>query len=508
MNGQMWRIGGSVVFAPVLAAVFTVRYFYMSLVEYGRGLVSGLGVGENAEPAVLPAVPKQPEKGREPAYKQYLFGQLLADVRQTGRLAWRYQRASFQNAFEKRAKLRFFPEPNPDTTPDERNVPFGVAYSVALGLGFGLATAVLVVVATLQAVVFAVLVVLCLGLIYLLRIVDTGFLQVRGIRITCSNPKDYGRVPYPSYKCQNCGAMHHDVRPGRYGVIRRTCACGSPMPTLLMLGSHRMPGYCPKCHEPLPPGSGEAREIVLPVFGASNAGKTQLMVLLAQAAQEQFERTGATVEPGDDYTRDWINEQTRQLASTGMPQKTATELRPPYVLRIRSGRHRRTLKIFDVAGEIFDSSERIDGLRYAMAAHTFVFVLDPLAIEKLWASLDESVRAELGNVRSSREPKSIFQNATLAFEQMNLDLSKIRLVVAVSKADLIRPQLEQAGVDGDSSIRTWLSEDLDLINMVNAMTLRFAGVEFVLTAAVRRDDEIDGSVSRFMNSVLAGEGVK
>ncbi|WP_327006423.1 hypothetical protein OHA72_03550 [Dactylosporangium sp. NBC_01737] len=501
----MAKIVASIFFAPVLVALFTVRYFVVALVQYGRGLTSGLGIGRNAEPVPLPSVSKQPSDGREPAYKQYLFGQMWADVRQIGKLVWRYQRTSMHGAFEKKAKPQFVPE-QPSTDP---NVPFGVAYAVAIGLGFLLATVVLAAVAALQATAFGLLLVLSIGLIYLLRVVDTGLLQLRGIRITCSNPNDYGRVPYPSYKCATCGAMHHDVRPGRYGVLTRTCACGNKLPTLLMLGSHRMPGYCPKCHEPLPPGSGQAPEIVLPVFGASNAGKTQLMVLLALAAQERFERRGQKVEPADDYTRDWIKDQSQHMSKMGMPQKTAKELRAPYVLHIRSGRRgSRTLKIFDVAGEIFDTSEHIDGLRYAMAARTFVFVLDPLAIERFWTSLDDKLRTKLASVRSVREPASIFENATVAFEQMDLTLTRTRLVVAVSKADLVEAELEQAGVSSDASLRTWLCEDLDQINMVNAMEQRFASVEFVLTSAVRRDDTVDDSVVRFMDAVLTNEGVK
>jgi hypothetical protein len=500
--GQVTRFVASLLFAPVLAALFTVRYFVVSLVQYGRGLAAGLGIGRNAEPMPLPTIPKQPTDGREPAYKQYLFGQMWADVRQVARLFVRYQRASLHSAFEKRAKPRFVPE----QAPEDVNWPFGIAYVVAIGLGFLLATVVLTAVAAVQAAAFGILMALSIALVYLLRVVDTGLLQLRGIRITCSNPKDFGRVPYPSYKCPTCGAMHHDVRPGRYGVLKRTCACGNRMPTLLMLGSHGMPGYCPKCHEPLPPGSGEAREIVLPVFGASNAGKTQLMVLLALAAQE---RAGQSVEPADEYTKDWINEQSRQLSRNGMPQKTAKELHPPYVLRIRSGRrYSRTLKIFDVAGEIFDTTELIDGLRYAMAAHTFVFVLDPLAIEAFWCSLDEELRTKLASVRSLREPANIFENATVAFEHMGLALDRTRLVVAVSKADLVEPALVQAGVHGDASLRTWLYEDLDQINMLNAMDQRFAGVEFVLVSAVRHGDSVDDSVVRFMDAVLTGDGGK
>ncbi len=499
------RLGASVVFAPLLAAAFTLFYTTTSLIEYGRSLASGLGIGRAAEPAALPSIPKKPDGGREPAYTQYLFGQLWRDVRQIGVLAWRYQRKSLHTQFEKRAKARFQPEDRTATS----NWPFGVAYLIALGLGFALSTLTLLAVTLVQGVVVGTIVLLCVGLIYLLRLIDTGLLQLRGIRITCSNPNDYGRVPYPSYKCRNCGAMHRDVRPGRYGVVARTCACGGTMPTLLMLGSHRMAGYCPKCNEPLPAESGKAREIVLPVFGASNAGKTQLMVLLAHAAQERFGRTGVPVEPGDDYTRDWFDEQSKRLADTGKPQKTAVDLRPPFVFQIRGrGRRRRTLKIFDVAGEIFDTSDRIDGLRYAMAAGTFVFVLDPLAIDRFWASLDDDLRAGLANVRSDREPSSILSNAILAFERMDLDLSRIRLVVAVSKADLISAELEQAGVSDDPSIRTWLRDDLHLVNMVQAMTHSFATVDFVLTAAIRTGDLIDTSVVRFMESVLAGEGVQ
>jgi hypothetical protein len=109
-----------------------------------------------------------------------------------------------------------------------------------------------------------------------------------------------------------------------------------------MLGSHRLDAFCPKCEEPLPGGSGGEREIVLPVFGASNAGKTQLMVLLVQAVQEKAERMAGTAELGDDYTRDWIKEQSRRIAASGMPHKTGPDLRPPYVLRLKFVKRRRT----------------------------------------------------------------------------------------------------------------------------------------------------------------------
>jgi hypothetical protein len=502
---QTTRIVVSTLFAPVFAAAATLRYFVVFLIQYARGIGGALGIGAAAEPAPIPQIPTKREGRREPAYPQYLFGQIWLDTRQVGRLAWRYQRKAIADGFQKKTMHRLRPERD-DGVP---NVPFGIANAVGIGLGFALAAALLAVVATAQAITFGVLVAICVGAIYLLRVVDTGLLQLRGIRITCSNPRDYGPVPYPSYKCPGCGILHDDVRPGRYGVIFRRCRCGRRFPTLLMLGSHRLEAFCPKCHEPLPAGSGASPEIILPVFGAGNAGKTQLMVLLALAIQERAESQSGNADPADDYTRTWISEQSRRISASGMPQKTGTELRPPYVLRLRfDRRHQRTLKIFDVAGEIFDSATRIDDLRYVTAARTFVFVLDPLAIEKFWSSLDQGTRDRLANVRSAREPRVIFENATQAFEAMNVALGKARLVVAVSKADLISAELERAGVDDDASVREWLCGDLEQINMVTAMSQRFSAVTFVLTAAVRHGDEVDISVSRFMQTALAGEGVR
>lgn len=489
--------------SPVVAVVQTLVYVGVFLTQFGRGVTGGLGVGAAAEPARLPDLPNKREGKREPAYPQYLFGQIWADTRQVARLSWRYQRKAFSDAIMKKSVGRFKPE----HAADEPNIPFGIAFAVAIAVGFAGAAVLLAAVTAVQAVVFVSLAAVSISVIYLLRVIDSGLLLLRGIRITCPNPRDYGRVPYPAYRCDTCGTMHFDVRPGRYGVVKRVCRCGNKLPTLLMLGSHRLDAFCPKCEEPLPGGSGGEREIVLPVIGASNAGKTQLMVLLAQAVREKAERMAGTAEPGDDYTRDWIKEQSRRLAASGMPQKTGPELRPPYVLRLKLAKRRRTLKIFDVAGEVFDTAVRIDELRYVSAARTFVFVLDPLAIDAFWKSLDQPVRDKLGSVRSARDPESIFANAAHAFDAMQVQSKQARLFVAVSKADLISAELDRLGVDDDTSIQTWLCQELNQDNMVNAMRQHFASVQFMLTAAVRRDDEVDDSIRRFLDTALAAEGV-
>jgi hypothetical protein len=156
---------------------------------------------------------------------------------------------------------------------------------------------------------------------------------------------------------------------------------------------------------------------------------------------------------------------------------------------------------------VFDTAVRIDKLRYVSAARTFVFVLDPLAIDEFWRSLDQPTRDKLGSVRSSRDPESVFANAAHAFDAMQVKSKQARLFVAVSKVDLIGAELERLGVDDDNSIQTWLCQELNQDNMVNAMRQHFASVQFMLTAAVRHDEEIDHSIRRFLDTALAGEGV-
>jgi hypothetical protein len=60
------------------------------------------------------------------------------------------------------------------------------------------------------------------------------------------------RLHHPAFRCP-CGRIHHDLAPGRQGVLRRTCLCGHRLPTLLRTGKRALPALCGHCHAPLPP---------------------------------------------------------------------------------------------------------------------------------------------------------------------------------------------------------------------------------------------------------------
>ena len=75
-----------------------------------------------------------------------------------------------------------------------------------------------------------------------LRLADSAVLRIKNIRMVC--PSCGERVRYPGYECpgdadpsSSMPQKHRDIRPGRYGIVRRRCLCGASMRTLLLFGS-------------------------------------------------------------------------------------------------------------------------------------------------------------------------------------------------------------------------------------------------------------------------------
>src|SRR5437764_8775248 len=151
----------------------------------------------------------------------------------------------------------------------------GGATGMAVGTALGAAIAACCALIQLVAVGVSAALVRAAGAT--LRGADSALLRVKNIRMVC--PACSERVPYPGYVCPGagCARRHRDVRPGRFGIMRRRCRCGTRMSTLLLFGSSRMAAFCPYCGHPLEHRPGEAPETVLPFFGATGAGKTLLL---------------------------------------------------------------------------------------------------------------------------------------------------------------------------------------------------------------------------------------
>jgi hypothetical protein len=438
-----------------------------------------------------PARVPKPSPGADPAVRQYFYGPALADAdhaireaRASGRSFWRRGREAVRASFTGDGTIF--------------RAPLGAGGAIGMVLGTGLGTVIAVALAAIQLTAIGISAALVRAAGTALRGADTAVLRVKNIRMVC--PACYERVPYPAYECpgQGCSRRHRDIRPGQFGVVRRRCQCGTAMNTLLLFGSGRMNAYCPHCGNSLEYRPGHAREIVLPFFGATGAGKTRL--LFAMVAQlrmwSQARQPDFTVEFGDAATGRKLADADRWLSPQAATDKTPAELPRGYIIRLKTKGDSRILHIFDAAGELFYTAERTQELRYLEAAQTFILVIDPLSVEAFWERLRPEQQSELKAVRSAApSPDLAYQQAHQEIEAMGVPLRKARLAVVFSRADLV----DATGPD----VATWAAGELGLGNLVRSVRLTFAEACFFHTATVITGGVMDESVAGLLNWVLA-----
>ena len=479
-------------------------------------------------PPSLPSPKRQPKRpaDADPAVLQYFYGPALIDADHAVRVAY----ASCRDLWQRGATAvvsSFDGDDRAFTGP----VGVGGAIGMAAGTFVGAVAAAGCAFVHLLAVGVSAAAVRVAGTVF--RAADSAVLWVKNVRMVC--PNCYRRVRYPAYECpgRGCSRRHQDIRPGRFGIIRRRCQCGARMKTLLLFGSSRMNAYCPYCSYSLEHRPGEAPEIVLPFFGATGAGKTRLlfsMVVQLQMWSDQERSRSATGEPTGEPTggqgdatrpkRERVKEERERFAvefgdSTTarklngarhlLGPETATDKTPPglpqaYIIRLGSRQGTRILHMFDAAGELFYTSENTQELRYLDKAKTFMLVIDPLSVEAFWDRLLPDQQARLKAVRSAApSPDLAYQQAHQEIEAMGVQLSKTRLAVVFSRADLI-------DAPGDD-VEAWACDELGLGNLVRSARLNFKEACFFHTAAVMVDGTMHKSIPALMRWVLTHNGV-
>jgi hypothetical protein len=472
--------------ALVAGAVAGVVFYLMAIHEALLGRPAAVGDPPPGGPG-------------QPAYRQYFMGQASADTRAV------VSRTSFRSAelgirLREQIRLGYF-------TRGCVVMPIGavlyaalVLGAVAAGVTAGVAlVAHVVAVGTLQAIAWAT--------VGALRLADTVMRQLRGITVTC--PTCHHRLPSPVHLCPGCGARHTDLRPGRYGMLRRVCACGTRVPTLLLLGSDRLRSLCPYCDRPLADRSGSSAEVVLPFLGAPAAGKTTLMMALLVAV-EQLTAGGGRVELASADTASRLDEM-RRAAGLGLRvEPTRTELPRAYSLYATPPHGgRRLVHLFDMAGERLNRPDQAVEHRFLGLARSFVFVLDPMSVEAFWTELTDSDRERLKDIRARQPPQDLFAEVTQQIQALGADTSRARAAVAVSKHDLVRDLPPLAGVQPESgAVEDWLTGRLGLGNLVRTMRHEFREVHFFFTAAVVDErSAVDPSVVALTRWLFAQEGL-
>lgn len=289
-------------------------------------------------------------------------------------------------------------------------------------------------------------------------------------------------TPWPAYQCPACSNLHHDVRPGRLGLLFRRCECGTRLPTMASRAAWRITPVCQRCKAALPSGAGAARDIRIPVFGDISAGKTRFLYASLSSLMTTAERAGLGVSFPDEESAGQAEFGLGVIRGGRETAKTSTNGQVALTCRLGERRQSELIHLFDAAGEHFRSPRRPDALRFLDDGQGLVYVLDPFSVE--------AIRKRLGGVdapavrqahAAAGDPELTYDEVASRLRDTGVPASRGRLAVVVSKADLLR----SAGVDlpsGSQAIAQWLW-DQGVHNLVMSARRDFAEVRFYLVAS-------------------------
>lgn len=287
---------------------------------------------------------------------------------------------------------------------------------------------------------------------------------------------------WPAYRCRGCNRLHHDVRPSRLGLIRRRCACGMHIPTMASRTAWHLPAVCKRCEQPLPEGTGAIRDIRVPVFGDTSAGKTRFLFAALNSLVRAAGQAGLELSFPDQASQDQAELGLSVIRDGRDTAKTSATA--PTALSCRLGRGRRSelIHLFDAAGEHFRDAQRYDELRFLDDSQGLVYVLDPFAVPAVQDQLTGHNAAVLRQAHAAAgDPEIAYGEVMARLRDGGVPAGAQRLAVIVSKTDLLR----KTGLElpaGSATIAAWLA-DSGLYNLVMSSRREFAEVRFYTVAS-------------------------
>jgi Double-GTPase 2 len=301
-----------------------------------------------------------------------------------------------------------------------------------------------------------------------------GRLRVQAACIRC-----FHVTPWPAYQCPACGRPHHDVRPGRLGLLTRRCQCGTHLPTMASRAGWRLTPLCQRCATPMPKGAGAVRDIRIPIFGDISAGKTRFLFASLNSLMMTADRAGLDLTFPDSGSRDLADFGLSVIHASRETAKTSTNAQVALTFRLGTAYRSELVHLFDAAGEHFRDARRPGALRFLDDGQGLVYVLDPFSIEAVRKHL--SAKSLLLAHAAAGDPELTYDEVASRLRDSGIPASVQRLAVVVSKADLLR----SAGLDlptESGELARWLS-DVGVHNLVLAARQEFAEVEFFSVAS-------------------------
>jgi Double-GTPase 2/Sporulation and spore germination len=325
-----------------------------------------------------------------------------------------------------------------------------------------------------------------------LRGTEACWHRVMRTEASCPHPGCYQVTARPAYKCPGCSALHRDIRPGRLGLFTRRCVCGALLPTMVLRAAWRLQAVCQRCEKPLRSGSAAVRDVRVPIFGDTSAGKTRF---LYAALDSLVDTTSRAKIPFGFPDEDSENDATLALDLIRSGQdtaKTSTTLPTALTCRLGGGRRGTLVHLFDAAGEHFRGAEMHDSLAFLDHGHGLVYVLDPFSVGSVRDLMTghNAVVIRLAHVAAG-DPESAYTEVVTRLRDSGVDAAGQRLAIVVSKTDLLCAGGLKPPVDSDA-IAAWLTE-IGVHNLVLSARREFAEVRYFTVASLAAGQARRGS---------------
>lgn len=467
---------------------------------------------------------------RDPAYRSYFFGPVFRDYSLALQVA---ARRGWERSFTGS------PAPSADPNQHQRNsialriydtwsaistridpemgVPIKILASgpmIGGMVGVGLGSAAAAVLATLISAVFGLLLGLTLVSIVVfagvLRLLEQGILQIRGITLECSSC--HRRVGSPTYRCPQCPtgnpALHRRLIPGPLGVFSHICRCGHSLPTLLAKGKWKLTAYCQHegCNKQLPVKGMTTPTFHIPVVAGRAAGKTVFMMASVASLRSLAKSEPPAFEFADPRAeKEYLKVQSAlQNAAFGGIGATLPEISVQafnvYIGPEGSPR-RRLLYVYDAAGERYETSDGVATFRFLGHTEGVILIVDPFSFEAVRGVVDADILANLRH--SQADADEVFSRFAQTLRE-NLDTRtdrKMHVAIAVvltkcdgllAASDVAHPYDELGEAAGDptqrairsDAVRRWLESVAGQRSLVTALENTFDRCSYFAVSAL------------------------
>ena len=386
-------------------------------------------------------------KDPQPAKVSYFFGKGYTDLVNTIKESWS---KNLYSAGEQFSEAR-----------DKGLFTFSGGMNLIAAISIFTFGSIITAVTTLIHVAVLSLVFACIYIGFsVLWFIDRLYIMINKIKNACPNPNCQASFLIPVYECPVCGAKHTKLVPGKYGILKRTCLCGTKLPTTFLNGRGKLKAYCPKCDTALS-GDTASRQYAFPVIGGPSVGKTcfinmaidQIMNEIAPVNGWEMRFISEIEEKDHDRAMKSLSQGVR-LMKTEMDSLTAYQL----MLKLPNEKVNRRIYIYDISGEKFSSSSDVQNNLAYSYADGFIFIIDPLTLSQFAMEVEDKIDLNAYGA-SSKDFEDILNVMLINLEKMfglkDKDTVKRNLAVVIYKLDI--PTLEEK--IGDPAVQQYLMND-------------------------------------------------